>query len=114
MLAYSGLGIGIAVNGLITHGVETDVVELDPVVHQYATEFFQLKENHTVYIEDATTFVKRETSNKGKGRKKYEYILHDVFTGGAVPASLFTREFLVGLRGLLSEDGVIAIVSFTH
>jgi hypothetical protein len=104
-----GLGIGTAVNGLITHGVETDVVELDPVVHQYATEFFQLKENHTAYIEDAITFVKRENSNRGKDRKKYEYILHDVFTGGAVPASLFTLEFFVGLRDLLSEDGVIAI-----
>ncbi|CUS07387.1 unnamed protein product [Tuber aestivum] len=104
-----GLGIGTAVNGLIAHGVETDVVELDPVVHQYATEFFQLEENHTAYIEDAITFVKRENNNKGKDRKKYEYILHDVFTGGAVPASLFTMEFFVGLRDLLSEDGVIAI-----
>ncbi|PWW74111.1 S-adenosyl-L-methionine-dependent methyltransferase [Tuber magnatum] len=104
-----GLGIGTAVSGLIAHGVETDVVELDPVVHRYATEFFQLGENHTAYIEDAITFVKRERSNKGKDRKKYEYILHDVFTGGAVPASLFTLEFFVGLRDLLSEDGVIAI-----
>ncbi|KAG0637339.1 S-adenosyl-L-methionine-dependent methyltransferase [Tuber brumale] len=104
-----GLGIGTAVNGLITHGVETDVVELDPVVHQYASEFFQLIENHTAYIEDAITFVKRENSYRGKDRKKYEYILHDVFTGGAVPASLFTLEFFVGLRDLLSEDGVIAI-----
>jgi spermidine synthase len=104
------LGIGTAVNGLLSHGVETDIVELDPVVYKYAKEFFELKLNHTAYIEDAIGFVKREAAVE-KDRKQYEFILHDVFTGGAVPASLFTGEFFSDLRTLLTEDGVIAIVS---
>ncbi|KAI5843416.1 S-adenosyl-L-methionine-dependent methyltransferase [Morchella snyderi] len=103
-----GLGIGTAVNGLLSHGVETDIVELDPVVYKYAKEFFELKLNHTAYIEDAIGFVKREAAVE-KNRKQYEFILHDVFTGGAVPASLFTSEFFSDLRTLLTEDGVIAI-----
>lgn len=99
---------------MIAHGVETDVIELDPVVYRYAKEYFYLRENHTAYLEDAVTFVKREINNQGPDRKKYEYILHDVFTGGAVPASLFTQEFFSGLRDLLADDGVIAIVSSIH
>lgn len=97
-------------NGLLSHGVETDVVELDPVVYQYAKDYFGLQMNHTAYIEDAISFVKRE-SHKKEDMKQYEFILHDVFTGGAVPASLFTAEFFTDLRALLREDGVIAIVS---
>lgn len=105
------MGIGTAVNGLISHGVETEVVELDPVVYQYAKDYFGLKPNHTAYIENALSFVKRE-SNKKQEKKQYEFILHDVFTGGAVPAGLFTSEFFTELRTLLTDDGVIAIVSF--
>ncbi|KAL7276519.1 hypothetical protein RUND412_000476 [Rhizina undulata] len=107
-----GLGIGTSADGLIKHGVETDIVELDPVVYQYAKEYFGLHENHTAYIEDAVGFIKRESEKVtagASGANKYEYILHDVFTGGAVPASLFTLEVFNGLRNLLAEDGVIAI-----
>ncbi|KAA8892898.1 S-adenosyl-L-methionine-dependent methyltransferase [Sphaerosporella brunnea] len=103
-----GLGIGTSADALIKHGVETDIVELDPVVYRYAKDYFGLSPNHTAYIEDAVGFVKREVA-KGADSKKYDYILHDVFTGGAVPASLFTFEVFRGLRHLLSDDGVIAI-----
>jgi spermidine synthase len=106
----SGLGIGTSADALIKHGVETDIVELDPVVYKYAKDYFGLAPNHTAYIEDAVGFVKREVS-KGVDAKKYDYILHDVFTGGAVPASLFTKEIFQGLREILSDDGIIAIVS---
>lgn len=112
LILISGLGIGTAVNGLLSHGVETDVVELDPVVYDYAKKYFGLMPNHTAYIEDALSFVKRE-SNNVENKKQYEFILHDVFTGGAVPASLFTAEFLTELRSLLTDDGVIAIVGLS-
>ena len=39
----------------------------------------------------------------------YDYIIHDVFTGGAEPLELFTAEFLTGLSNLLSPEGTIAI-----
>lgn len=112
LILISGLGIGTAVNGLLSHGVQTDVVELDPVVYDYAKKYFGLMPNHTAYIEDALRFVKRE-SNNVENKKQYEFILHDVFTGGAVPASLFTAEFFTELRSLLTDDGVIAIVGLS-
>lgn len=95
---------------MIKHGIETDIVELDPIVYQYAQEYFGLAQNHTAYIEDAVGFVKREAAKRVEP-KKYDYILHDVFTGGAVPASLFTSELFRGLSQMLNDDGVISIVS---
>jgi spermidine synthase len=47
------------------------------------------------------------------GPTKYDYIVHDVFTGGVEPVELFTLEFMEGLGSLLKDDGVIAIVRST-
>jgi hypothetical protein len=101
-----GLGIGTAPNALIAHGLNTTIVELDPVVHKYATEYFGLSPNHTAVISDAVRFVAdKSVSNP----KSYNYIIHDVFTGGAEPVYLFTTEFMQGLYNLLTDDGAVAI-----
>jgi spermidine synthase len=94
----------------VAHGINTTVVELDPVVYQFAAEYFSLPAPHKVVIEDATAFVEKSTAAGGDHRK-YDYIIHDVFTGGAEPIGLFTQEFLQGLKAMLTVDGVIAIVS---
>ncbi|KAF1838438.1 S-adenosyl-L-methionine-dependent methyltransferase [Decorospora gaudefroyi] len=101
-----GLGIGTAPNALISHGLNTTIVELDPVVHHYATKFFSLSPNHTAVIDDAVTYVS-QTSISAPG--SYDYIIHDVFTGGAEPVSLFTTEFMQGLYALLADNGAVAI-----
>ena len=93
----------------MSHGIQTTVVEIDPVVHQYATQYFNLPTNHTAVIEDAVTFVD-DLQRKRLSQEKFDYIIHDVFTGGAEPLELFTLEFLKGLSYLLSSDGIIAIV----
>lgn len=41
---------------------------------------------------------------------QYDFIIHDVFTGGAEPIPLFTREFLSSLKDSLNAKGSIAIV----
>lgn len=41
----------------------------------------------------------------------FDYIIHDVFTGGAEPIDLFTEEFLQSLNAMLKPNGVVAIVS---
>lgn len=105
----SGLGVGTTPAALIKHGIDTTIVEIDPVVHKLATQYFNLPSNHVAAIEDATKFVKR--AQQSSSTHKYDYIIHDVFTGGAEPAELFTLEFLNNLSSLLKDDGVIAIVS---
>jgi hypothetical protein len=101
-----GLGIGTAPNALIAHGINTTIVELDPVVHAYATRYFALSPNHTAVIDDAVAYVDRTSRSNPLS---YDYIIHDVFTGGAEPVALFTKEFLTGLYDLLTDDGVVAI-----
>lgn len=97
---------------MIAHGINTTIMELDPVVHEFAVKYFGLPSNHSAAIGDAVTFVE-STAQAGLGHM-FDYIIHDVFTGGAVPAELFTFEFLSGLNYLLKPDGAIAIVSDTH
>ncbi|KAL1980236.1 hypothetical protein VTN96DRAFT_4441 [Rasamsonia emersonii] len=102
-----GLGIGTTPSALISHGIDTTIVEIDPVVHKFATQYFHLPANHTPIIEDAVTFVQK--AQKEPESRRYDYIVHDVFTGGAEPVELFTLEFMQGLNSLLKDDGVIAI-----
>lgn len=110
-MAHSGLGVGTLPAALISHGIETTIVEIDPVVHKFAGQYFGLPSNHIAAIEDAAAFVKRSQVSEPA---KYDYIVHDVFTGGAEPVDLFTIEFIRGLAALLKPDGVIAIVSTPH
>ncbi|KAI9683254.1 MAG: hypothetical protein M1822_006119 [Bathelium mastoideum] len=101
-----GLGIGTAPTALIAHGINTTVVEIDPVVHEFATEYFALDKNHIAVLQDAVPWVDAAAKDVPGS---YDFIIHDVFTGGAEPAQLFTVEFLSGLGSLLRDDGVIAL-----
>ncbi|KAJ4331385.1 hypothetical protein N0V85_009957, partial [Neurospora sp. IMI 360204] len=51
--------------------------------------------------------------NETQGVGQFDYIIHDVFTGGAEPVALFTYEFLQNLNSLLKPDGVVAIWEVT-
>ncbi len=89
------------------------MVEIDPVVRNYAMEYFSLPENHIPEIEDAVKYAARTAKN---AKVRFDYIVHDVFTGGAEPVDLFTTEFFHDLYSLLKPNGAIAIVSpiFLH
>ena len=101
------MGIGTTPAALMTHGIETTIVEIDPVVHEYATKHFGLPTKHKAIIEDAVSYAARIAHTE----EKYDYIVNDVFTGGAEPVDLFTFEFLSDLNTILKPGGVIAIVS---
>lgn len=105
-----GLGIGTTPLALMAHGINTTVIELDPVVYQFATKYFGFPPSHNVMIQDAIEFVENSKAID-EDRRTYDYIIHDVFTGGAEPVELFTQEFLQGLSDILNADGVVAIVS---
>lgn len=92
----------------MAHGINTTIVEIDPVVMEYAVKYFDLAPNHHAVIDDAVHFAEQVANDK---TQRYDYIIHDVFTGGAEPIALFTDEFLRNLHRALKPDGVIAIVS---
>ena len=89
--------------------MNTSIVEIDPAVYKAATEYFGLPEPYEVYLEDARAFIsKRARSNTGT---KYDIIVHDCFSGGSVPAQLFTNEFWNDVKRVLSPNGILAVVS---
>ncbi|KAF9907507.1 hypothetical protein EC991_010888 [Linnemannia zychae] len=98
-----GLGVGIASGSLIQHGLLVDVVEIDPAVFDYATEFFDWPEPNGKFIQDGRQFIR----NAPEG--KYDYVIHDVFTGGGVPPSLFSLEALYDIQRIMRPDGVLAL-----
>ncbi|KAM3480247.1 hypothetical protein MY5147_001312 [Beauveria neobassiana] len=102
-----GLGIGTTPSALVAHGIDTTVVEIDPVVHAFAKKYFQLAENNEPVLADAGRYAKKLADAEDGAR--FDYIVHDVFTGGAEPVDLFTLEFLQRLHTLLKPHGAIAI-----
>lgn len=78
------------------------------MVHKFATEYFGLPNNHTAVIQDVVSWSQQ---NAPTLQEHFDYIVHDVFTGGAEPVDLFTDTFLQGLRHMLKPTGVIVIVS---
>ncbi|TRX95668.1 hypothetical protein FHL15_003626 [Xylaria flabelliformis] len=99
-----GLGIGTTPSALISHGIDTTIVEIDPVIHKFASKYFGLPPNHTAVIEDVVSW---SQLNAPTLHEQYDYIVHDVFTGGAEPVDLFTDTFLEGLKHMLKPNGVI-------
>lgn len=100
----SGLGVGIASGSLTQLGVLVDVVEIDPVVADYASKYFDWPTPNNLYIQDGRQFIKSAPEGK------YDYVIHDVFTGGGVPPSLFSLEALQDIQRIMKPDGVLALV----
>ncbi|KAJ1889591.1 hypothetical protein GGI09_006546 [Coemansia sp. S100] len=99
-----GLGIGVAARSLHEQGVKVDVVELDPAVYRAAVDFFSLPRNlHGVYLQDGRRFIDDAADGS------YDYIVHDVFTGGSVPAVLFSQSAVAQLSRILAPRGVLAM-----
>lgn len=101
------MGVGTTPSALVSHGIDTTVVEIDPAVAKFAQQYFGLRENKAPIVEDATVYA----ADAAKSETRYDFIVHDVFTGGAEPVDLFTLEFLTHLHTLLQPNGAIAIVS---
>ena len=119
-MGISGVGVGIALDAFISHGLHTTAVEIDPAVYRFARDYFALSKPDEVYLEDARGWVsKRATTRRQQLRHganvdtddiRYDFVLHDCFSGGGVPPHLFTIEFWEDLKQILDPTGVIAVV----
>jgi hypothetical protein len=83
-------------------GVQSDVVEIDPEVIRLARTHFGFRETGKVFVEDARTLIRRLET-------RYDFIVHDAFTGGAVPEHLLSLEVLERLKQLLLPGGVLCL-----
>ncbi|KZT29235.1 hypothetical protein NEOLEDRAFT_1127909 [Neolentinus lepideus HHB14362 ss-1] len=106
-----GLGIGVAASSFMRHGINTTIVEIDPAVYDAARYYFGLPKANPgqVYLQDAKRWVKRQSSLPEGQRQLYDIVIHDCFSGGGVPAQIFTMEFWDGLKKLMKPDGVVAV-----
>jgi len=103
-----GLGTGIAAGAFTQHSIQTTVVEIDPVVYDYAQKFFDFPKPHAVFLEDARGWVHNRTDRLLEA-ERFDYVVHDCFSGGGVPTHIFTTEFWTDLKGLVKSDGVVAV-----
>lgn len=115
----SGLGTGIAARSLIKHNLSVDVVEIDPAVLDFAHRYFALPFSPgKEHVEDARGFLRRarrrlasdDEEEEEEEEGKWDYVVHDVFTGGAVPAALFTIECWQDVKSIMTASGVLAVV----
>lgn len=120
--SYSGLGTGISASAFIKHGISTDIVEIDPAVYDAATEYFGLEvaEPDKVHIMDGRSFVMRQKhtraeapANEKSDEGLFDFVIHDLFSGGGVPGHLFTLRFWQDLVQIIKPDAVVAVVSYS-
>jgi len=109
-----GLGVGITNNSFRRHGIVTTVVDIDPVVCDYASQFFDLVRPDAIHIEDARSWVHDRAalhkSDIAKGKVPlFDMVIHDCFSGGSVPGHLFTIEFWDDLKQVVDPDGIVAV-----
>jgi len=98
-----GLGAGHMAKTLHDrYGIVTDTLEIDPAVADAASKYFGFKPTGQAIVGDARYEI-------GHLKGPYDLIIHDCFTGGSEPAHLLTVETLAQLRGLLSNDGILAL-----
>ena len=114
----SGLGAGISATSFVRQGIDTTIVEIDSTVYDAAKRFFGLPAPPAdrLFIEDARRWVHNvsETVKGGSDTNKrpFDVVVHDCFSGGGVPAHLYTKQFWEDLKNIVSPDAVIAVVRF--
>ncbi|KAH9943288.1 S-adenosyl-L-methionine-dependent methyltransferase [Epithele typhae] len=112
-----GLGTGVTASSFMRHGISTTIIEIDPTVYDAARKFFGLpaSEPGQVFIEDARGWVhnRSETNVANPSdvteQTQYDLVVHDCFSGGGIPAHLYTEEFWKELKGIVRPDAVIAV-----
>ncbi len=97
-----GLGAGNLVKQFQKRKFQLDVCELDERIGDVAFEYFGLKKDFNLKIDDARHYL-------NTSKNKYDLIVFDVFKGENPPAYLLSRENLNHVRSLLLPGGVIAI-----
>ena len=104
-----GLGGGHVARDFNARGIKTDTVEIDPAVADAALRYFDFRPDGAFIVGDARYEIKGLD-------KRYDFIIHDCFTGGSEPTHLLSREMLQELAARLDDQGILAVnyVGFTE
>jgi spermidine synthase len=106
-VAIIGLGSGVTVGSALRHPIErADVIEISPEVVE-ASRFFD-RENHNALADPRTNLIIGDgRSHLLLSKRTYDVIISEPSNPWiAGVASLFTREFFLGVRDRLAPNGV--------
>ena len=100
-----GLGTGMIPTNLSKRGIETEVVEIDPLVVDLFRREFNLQDaRFRIRVGDGRAFLNR-------CRRTFDVIVLDAFAGDSVPAHLLTAESFADVAARLNPEGAV-IVNF--
>lgn len=108
---------------MMRHNISTTLVEIDETVYEAARKYFALPEPEPdkLVLKDARKWL-RDRANEldaeaGQGETRqettkelYDYVIHDVFSGGSLPSLLLTQQFWNNTKKVMKPDGVLAVV----
>jgi spermidine synthase len=97
-----GLGLGAIPNWYEKQGIHCDVVDINPAVVEIAKNYFGFHHSGDLFIEDARYYL-------NSTKRRYDYIVLDVFNGDVTPPHLLSVEALSLMRDRLTPKGVLAI-----
>lgn len=97
-----GLGAGIVPMMYEKRGIRTDVVDIDPVVVEFARKYFGFNVSGSVDVSDARYYLI-------KSEKKYDYLLLDVYTGDTTPGHVLSLEAFELMKQRMTDRGIMAI-----
>lgn len=96
-----GVGVGVVAKAFREHKVRVDAVELDKMVAAYASDWFNLYGG--IIVDDGIKFV------ANRRQQHYDFVVHDVFTGGSISTFLVNTKVLETIRDAMKTNGVFAI-----
>ncbi len=84
---------------------QIDCVELDPDVAEVAKKYFGFREDQrlAIHVGDGRVQVRQ----LARQPRKYDIVMLDAFRGGYIPYHLTTREFLLQVKSVLTDRGVV-------
>jgi len=102
-----GLGAGVVPKRLAAHGIEVDVVEINPSSFQIAAEFAGFDGSRiTAFQQDARSFVRHCP-------RRYPVVVVDLFNGDGTPEYLLTENFFADVNRCLRPNGAVVMNALT-
>ncbi|MDH4020704.1 MAG: fused MFS/spermidine synthase [Xanthomonadales bacterium] len=97
-----GLGAGLVPNWLEKRGIQTDAVDIDPAVFDFAERYFNVRLSGRKVKQDARYFLQNSLD-------VYDLVVLDAFTGDSTPGHLVSLEALQLVEKRLSDQGILAV-----
>ncbi|MDX1917011.1 MAG: fused MFS/spermidine synthase, partial [Rickettsiaceae bacterium] len=107
-----GLGGGGIVHSLkfLFPDLHIDIVELDSAIIKISKEYFYIQESDKLKLYNQNALDYATYANRQK--LQYDFIISDTFDEKYIPKELLTENYILKLKSLLTEKGVLVVNTF--